>query len=169
MNRSSIFQLNYHVERLHTASIERSQKGEEPYDNIKEIMLRHVQIYLQNITTGDVFVNFFLSYADNSITSHGEPLPTRPLVAPLLTYQMSRPTPRIKDISWAHQRQEAEKLLGEVVEVILYDEDGTVTEGLSSNVFALMPDGKLYTAPTGLVLAGSVRGAVLEVCKELGI
>ena len=49
-------------------------------------------------------------------------------------------------------------------EVLLSTEEGKITEGLSSNFFAIR-DGKLYTAEQD-ILFGTVRGVVIEVCKE---
>jgi len=70
-------------------------------------------------------------------------------------------------------------------EVIMYDEDGMVTEGLSSNAFVLMgvivlsahlheilipcqliSQDTIFTAPTDVVLPGTFRSLVLDVCKE---
>jgi len=55
------------------------------------------------------------------------------------------------------------------VEAILYRQDGTVTEGTRSNVFAVI-DGKVRTHPaTNLILAGITRGIVIDTIQELSI
>lgn len=45
----------------------------------------------------------------------------------------------------------------QIDEVIIYNDEGLVTEGLSSNVFAVMADGTIRTAPLPMVLDGTVR------------
>ncbi len=47
----------------------------------------------------------------------------------------------------------------------MYDEEGLVLEGLSSNVFVIM-DQTLYTAPSDLVLEGTIRELLVNVCHS---
>lgn len=67
------------------------------------------------------------------------------------------------------QQLEAKQREAGVNEIIMFDHDGAVTEGLSSNFFAVAADGTVLTAPTERVLAGTVRKVVVEVCEKHGI
>lgn len=54
-------------------------------------------------------------------------------------------------------------------EAILIREDGTVTEGTHSNLFAVL-DGEVRTHPaTNLILPGITRAVILEIAAELGL
>ena len=56
-----------------------------------------------------------------------------------------------------------------VYEAILVQQDGTVTEGAATNIFAVI-DGVLRTHPLSpRILAGITRGLVIETARELGI
>jgi len=56
-----------------------------------------------------------------------------------------------------------------VYEAILVQEDGTVTEGAATNVFAVI-DGVVRTHPAGpRILPGITRGVVIETAREMGI
>jgi len=56
-----------------------------------------------------------------------------------------------------------------VYEAVLVQEDGTVTEGAATNVFAVI-DGVLRTHPAGpRILPGITRGVVIETAREMGI
>ena len=76
----------------------------------------------------------------------------------------------MKDVQWVNDRQHLEEIqrqLG-VNEVIMYDDSGSISEGLQTNFFAEI-DGVLLTAPDDSVLSGTVRKVVLEVAKANGI
>ncbi|MBA3891375.1 MAG: aminotransferase class IV [Gemmatimonadaceae bacterium] len=54
-------------------------------------------------------------------------------------------------------------------EAILIRDDGTVTEGTHSNLFAVL-DGEVRTHPaTNLILPGITRAVILEIAAELGL
>ena len=54
-------------------------------------------------------------------------------------------------------------------EALQYEEDGTITEGGSSNVFVVL-DGKLVTPSLGHnILPGITRAVIIEIAKNLGI
>src|SRR4051794_14350010 len=61
-----------------------------------------------------------------------------------------------------------EKMNEHTEEIILYNENGKISEGLSSNFFVLQRD-TLYTAPDEDVLCGTTRRAILILCGRLGI
>ncbi len=54
-------------------------------------------------------------------------------------------------------------------EIILRDEAGRLLEGAQTNFFAVTAEGALQTAGGGLVLEGTVRRRLLQVCAEAGI
>lgn len=88
------------------------------------------------------------------------------LVTAALRPAPRRADPHVKDVKWNVARKVYEALQAkDEEEVIMYDEDGLVTEGLSSNVFVIAED-TVCTAPTDVVLAGTFRSLVLEVCAE---
>ena len=75
-----------------------------------------------------------------------------------------------KAVSWVRDREGLEKRKpADANEVVLVDDEGRLLEGLSSNFYALYDDGTLHTAPEGMVLGGTVRKVVLEVCEREGI
>ncbi|MDR1755811.1 MAG: aminotransferase class IV [Culturomica sp.] len=51
-------------------------------------------------------------------------------------------------------------------EAVLTDREGRVTEGSRSNLF-LVKNGRFYTAPDTLVLPGTSRKRILDICKEM--
>lgn len=53
-------------------------------------------------------------------------------------------------------------------EALLNDNNGFVAEGPGANVF-YEKDGRLITPPTGNILPGITRAAIIEICHELGI
>ena len=73
----------------------------------------------------------------------------------------------IKSINRLHNVLAKERAKREgALEAILYRPDGTVTEGSSANVFAVI-DGDIYTHPeTTEILSGITRGVVLELLHE---
>jgi D-alanine transaminase len=55
------------------------------------------------------------------------------------------------------------------VEALFHERDGTVTEGSSSNAYAVR-GGEIWTAPLGpKILPGITRGVILELARDLGI
>ena len=90
----------------------------------------------------------------------------------------ARETPGVKDSAWVRKRKHMKERTHQphINEVLLLHEDsdgsltGTISEGLSSNFFAVSADGKsIITAPEGTVLNGTVRAMVLRACEELNI
>ena len=53
-------------------------------------------------------------------------------------------------------------------EAVLYDEDGYVTEGSSTNIWMVTPDGTLVTRSTdGNILPGITRATLMKIAEEL--
>eukprot|EP00920_Eleutheroschizon_duboscqi_P000277 GHVT01000940.1.p1 GENE.GHVT01000940.1~~GHVT01000940.1.p1 ORF type:complete len:249 (-),score=35.32 GHVT01000940.1:483-1229(-) len=79
-----------------------------------------------------------------------------------------RANPQAKDSTWACERASLENQMEGMNEVVMEGLQGRITEGLTSNFFAIR-DGTLYTAAPTDVLAGTVRRLVLEVAPTLGL
>ncbi|CAE8605599.1 unnamed protein product [Polarella glacialis] len=97
-----------------------------------------------------------------------------PYVEPMVTveaHQAERKNPTIKDVQWVNDRQQLEEIqkAAGVNEVVMYDENGHITEGLQTNFFAVTADGVLITAPAEKVLSGTVRKVVLDVARDHGL
>lgn len=74
--------------------------------------------------------------------------------------------PGSKNSKWMHRRQalESEQPAG-IYETFLLDPNGSLLEGASSNVYAIL-NGELLTASSGM-LAGISRLIILEVCQSV--
>ena len=96
------------------------------------------------------------------------PRPAQPVRA--VAFGAPRKNAAAKAVSWVRDREGLEKRKpADANEVVLVDDEGRLLEGLSSNFYALYDDGTLHTAPEGMVLGGTVRKVVLEVCEREGI
>mmetsp|Transcript_108110 Transcript_108110/g.207792 ORF Transcript_108110/g.207792 Transcript_108110/m.207792 type:complete len:375 (-) Transcript_108110:73-1197(-) len=100
-----------------------------------------------------------------------QPMPSIDPMVDVEAHRATRNNPTIKDVQWVNDRQYLEELQKKagVNEVVMFDADGSVSEGLQTNFFAVSADGVLLTAPDERVLAGTVRKVVLEVAKRNGI
>merc|ERR1712232_587187 len=74
-------------------------------------------------------------------------------------------------VQWVKDRQYLEEIQRKagVNEVLMFDSEGLISEGLQTNFFAIAPDGTTFTAPDERVLAGTVRKVVLQVAQQHGI
>lgn len=95
----------------------------------------------------------------------------KPVASPCLVelYEYSRVSKDVKDSLWIQSREQLElrKSVG-VNEILMYDAQGRITEGVGSNFFVLMQD-HLYTAPRGEVLWGTVLNFVIGLCRQENI
>jgi branched-subunit amino acid aminotransferase/4-amino-4-deoxychorismate lyase len=100
-----------------------------------------------------------------------QPMPSMEAMVDVQAHRADRSNPTIKDVQWVNDRQHLEEIqrAAGVNEVIMFDKDGCVTEGLQTNVFVFMADGSLMTAPDERVLAGTVRKVVLQVAERENI
>jgi len=81
-----------------------------------------------------------------------------------------RENPDVKDAAWARQRKVYEdEMAKDVNEVVMFDHQGHLYEGLSSNFFAVNKDGALETAPKGSVLWGTMQRHLISLCEESNI
>jgi hypothetical protein len=95
----------------------------------------------------------------------------KPITSPCLVelYEYSRASKDVKDSLWIRSREQLElkKSVG-VNEIVMYDVQGRITEGLTSNFLVLMQN-RLYTAPRGEVLWGTVLNLVIELSRQENI
>lgn len=100
-----------------------------------------------------------------------QPLPVIASMVATEAHRADRKNPTIKDLQWVSDRsrlEEVQRAAG-VNELIMFDAEGRVTEGLQTNFFAVDKDGALLTAPDERVLSGTVRKVVLQVAEQNGI
>ena len=86
--------------------------------------------------------------------------------AKLITYHGERsiPTAKTKDLLTSYLAyREAKK--ADAIDALLVDHDGNIREGTRSNFFAIK-DRTIITPPTGKILAGTTRDAVLDTARE---
>jgi thiol oxidase len=108
--------------------------------------------------------------AEGLLLTHAQRLaPRRPPPIRVEAFGAPRASAAAKDSAWVAQRRGLEAAKGAgVEEVLLVGEGGGALEGLQTNFFAVDGGGVLRTAREG-VLAGTVRGLVLDVCAREGI
>ncbi|KAL6079655.1 putative Aminotransferase class IV [Balamuthia mandrillaris] len=77
-----------------------------------------------------------------------------------------RSDPQLKSSAWLKARQSYENLLqeGEEEGLMAHGEEGQLSEGLSSNVFVILKNGTIQTAPDDMVLKGTMRKLVIDTC-----
>jgi len=87
----------------------------------------------------------------------------------VISFQGSRNSPNAK-VSHQKVRQQADQLIKErnVYEVMLVNQEGTITEGSRSNLF-FVKDGILFTAHNNLILEGVTRGKIIDLAMKSGI
>lgn len=89
----------------------------------------------------------------------------------LITYQIERNNPNIKQIS-VNQQIKSEisniKEFSKAYEVLLVNYQGEITEGSASNFF-LVKNNTIYSAPENYILKGITRKYVLHLCKRFSI
>ncbi|KAH3764341.1 class IV aminotransferase [Pelomyxa schiedti] len=101
---------------------------------------------------------------------HVEALPdlAKPPVAVEIWDSPGRQSPNVKDSAWIRQRKVLKpRITGRVNEVVL-NANGDVLEGLSSNFYAVR-GGQVYTAPDDVILKGTVRTMIVQLCRKNGI
>ena len=85
---------------------------------------------------------------DPNVSVMVEPIPVRTSKIVEMVEHAPRDDPATKDTNWAIQRQSLEDSKGDDVdEVVMYDSNGVVSEGLSSN-FAVLIGDVIHTAPS---------------------
>jgi len=102
-----------------------------------------------------------------SLLMHISPIKDFPSELSVEVHELQREVqnPQVKSLDWIKTCNSFEAKLQKVDE-ILFPIEGGIREGLSSNFFAIGNDGNIYTAPDELVLNGSIRQLVLDVCQQ---
>lgn len=86
-----------------------------------------------------------------------------------VTAKIHRNNPNVKSFQKSF-KEKAEEIINDTkaYEVILINDDDTVSEGSKSNIF-FVKDNKLVTSPDEAVLLGVTRSKVIELCENNGI
>lgn len=104
---------------------------------------------------------------------HAAPVPETTPTNPVLVECRGKPRmrPGVKDTSWVVARRPLESIRQEIAsETILIDaEDYALYEGLTTNIFVVMANNIIYTAPSDRVLSGTIRECVIQACQRLGV
>ena len=118
-------------------------------------------------------LTLLVAWADGELDvfAHVAELPPRP--SPPVEVRVlgaPRSNAKAKDSEWVRSRQALEDAKpAHVNELLLCDASGALPEGTQTNFFAVR-GGVVTTAPDdGSILAGTVRGIVLDVCAAAGI
>merc|ERR1712048_969745 len=77
-----------------------------------------------------------------------QPLPFVDPMVGVEAHRAERKNPTIKDVKWVNDREHLEELQRRagVNEVLMFDADGSITEGLQTNFFAVDHEGIVHTA-----------------------
>jgi branched-chain amino acid aminotransferase len=86
----------------------------------------------------------------------------------VITAELTRHDPRLKDTSFIFESQSARSQVGNGVYEILLTKAGAIYEGMTSNFYAVNPAGELITARNGILL-GVTRRAVLRLARGQGM
>ncbi|ORX87124.1 hypothetical protein BCR32DRAFT_324603 [Anaeromyces robustus] len=83
---------------------------------------------------------------------------------------LHRTNAKVKYSQWAKDRSSYEDQLSEkdLNEIVMYDSEGNLYEGLSSNFYIYYND-SIYIAPEDAVLEGTIGKMVFKGCKEMNI
>ena len=156
-----------------------------PFTKQQLIDVTYELINRNNISNGHVYLQVTRG---SSFRQHNFPSPAVPAVVVAYTVDAARPladmengvtVKSVDDIRWLRCDIKSLNLLGSVLakeeareagcmEAMLH-RDGVVTEGSSTNMFAVL-NGAVHTHPvTNLILEGITRNVVLELCEQNGI
>ena len=178
-----LFTANEHIDRFYESADK--IRLTIPYTKDKLHMMLHELIEKNNLGTGHVY--FQITRGANS-RNHIFPGPeVKPVFTatvkenprPVANFKNGVKTITLDDIRWLRCDIKSLNLLGAVLakqeayekgayEAILH-RDGVVTEGSSSNIFAIKND-TLYTHPANnLILNGITRRVVIDCANEIGL
>ena len=178
-----VFTANEHIDRFYESADK--IRLVIPYTKDKLLMMLHELIEKNELDTGHVY--FQITRGANS-RNHIFPGPeVKPVFTatvkenprPLANFENGVKTITLDDIRWLRCDIKSLNLLGAVLakqeayekgayEAILH-RDGVVTEGSSSNIFAIKND-TLYTHPANnLILNGITRRVVIDCANEIGL
>lgn len=125
--------------------------------------------------TTEYLIAIIVSWEKNPLLHANEPLsiicliksiPVHPTNVQVEIRLGKRKHPNIKSTAIHKTREELITLKHEDThEIILYDENGEISEGLSSNFFCFFNE-KLHTAPDNVILKGTMRKTIIELCQR---
>lgn len=151
-------------------------------DSMKKYMANLTQFFLQRYKedyeyTGELRVYFMIeAYKSEPVFfALAEKLPHPDTYRNTFVAVVAhRDNPNVKDTAWMTKRESLAAMVKDRVEEVIMltsEEEGLITEGISSNFFVVKqrPDGAkvVQTASTEFILVGTVRNTVLKVCADL--
>jgi len=171
IGQNKIVALKDNVDRLRK-SINESENMNCTYKEIENLFINNISIAYKEFMVqrqnfnGEVFFITILNRDTNSginISVLASEMKKHPQRAIVEIRGAPRKTPKIKNTQWVHER---EKIVAspDANDYVLYDENGRLYEGSSSN-FHVVKDNKIYTAPTE-VLDGITQKIVNGVCAN---
>ncbi|MBI9033039.1 MAG: aminotransferase class IV [Bacteroidales bacterium] len=83
-----------------------------------------------------------------------------------ITMNVIRDNPNAKVFNHIVRSETTKRIVGDVYEVVLTNEQGLITEGSMSNLFFIKED-QVFTAPLYLVLGGITRKYIIDCCRRL--
>ena len=89
----------------------------------------------------------------------------------LVTYEIERPDPKIKQVLVSERIQsalESSRIRESAYEILLIDQSGCITEGSKSNIFFIR-DGRMYSPPENKILSGITRKHILQIAGKNNI
>jgi branched-subunit amino acid aminotransferase/4-amino-4-deoxychorismate lyase len=157
-----------------------------PYRDPNELKQRLLPVIRQSILT---FLNENHEYLGNddelklTILVTWSFVTQNPMIAVLVSYlqqqemrpchielrNYTRSAKEIKDSLWVQSREQLERQKSpQIHEIVMYDAQGRISEGISSNFLIMMND-QFYTAPHGQVLWGTVLNLMMDLCQQEGL
>jgi len=174
-----VFELPRHIERLVTSS-KPFVKGAIPDQKVRRLALAAIEDAMDGsrelMDSSDCKLTVVIAVKESEgdgkdveAYAHIEAMKAKDLTKPIYVALGGPPRENavVKDSKWVHDRKSIVDTTAE--ETLLLGKDGTVIlEGSQTNFFAVLPSGAVYTAKDG-ILEGTVRAAVIDACKVLGI
>jgi len=183
VNRTGIFRLSQHIERLatsfqtllsHATDLHDSSSQLAPLCDPRQLRAQLVPIIRKAVTAyceqddsfpGEMKISVVMPLVDSpTIFCHVSALgqrPSQPVSVQLV--KTHRNDPQVKDSQWVKERAQFTPVT-DINEYLLLTEDGRITEGSSSNFFVVIR-GAVHTAGSD-VLVGTVQKTVETLCAE---
>lgn len=160
----------------HFLRLEQSARLQERHLSInREILRAALREILNKFPNGDIRLRIHCAFEEKSITTYimAEPFINLPESlyesgAAAETIELQRENPESKATSFIDQTRSLRKAKPkDVNEYLMIGKDGTLLEGMSSNIFVLA-NSEIWTASDD-ILPGITRSVVLDVLKKLDI
>lgn len=170
-DRTRVIALSAHLDRLDDSAAQLGQRN-----GLNRTRLRHTLAdLLDQMAPAEARVRITVDTTETPGTVYIslEELRTPPAEAYergvcAVTHEIRREQPTAKSTEFIHPSRKLKKTLpAEIFEIIMYDDDGYILEGTTSNIFSVR-DGIVRTAGTD-ILFGITRSVVLELARGAGI